>query len=341
MGAKVNRQWRLAARPIGLIQESDFEWHEEPVPTLGDDKILVRSIYLSLDPANRGWVREVKSYIPPVTIGEVMRGLTIGIVEQSYHADFQDGDIVQGMLGWQEYALTDGAGLTRLPRDPSIPLTAFLGLFGIIGPTAYFGLLDIGKPKVGETLVVSAAAGAVGSLVGQIGKIKGCRVVGIAGTNEKCHWITEELGFNAAINYKTESIGERVKTHCPGGIDVYFDNVGGDILDAILGLINVRARIVICGTISQANVTVAVPGPYNFRNILTQRARVEGFIVLDYVDRFQEAIEDLRRWLAEGRIQYRVDLVDGLENAPRAINKLFDGSNKGKLIIKVSEEPSF
>jgi NADPH-dependent curcumin reductase CurA len=341
MGAKVNRQWRLAARPIGLIQESDFEWHEEPVPTLGDDEILVRSIYLSLDPANRGWVREVKSYIPPVTIGEVMRGLTIGIVEQSYHADFQDGDIVQGMLGWQEYALTDGAGLTRLPRDPSIPLTAFLGLFGIIGPTAYFGLLDIGKPKVGETLVVSAAAGAVGSLVGQIGKIKGCRVVGIAGTNEKCHWITEELGFNAAINYKTESIGERVKTHGPGGIDVYFDNVGGDILDAILGLINVRARIVICGTISQANVTVAVPGPYNFRNILTQRARVEGFIVLDYVDRFQEAIEDLRRWLAEGRIQYRVDLVDGLENAPRAINKLFDGSNKGKLIIKVSEEPSF
>jgi NADPH-dependent curcumin reductase CurA len=341
MGAKVNRQWRLAARPVGLIKESDFEWHEEPIPTLGEGKILVRNIYLSLDPANRGWVREVKSYIPPVAIGEVMRGATIGVVEQSHHADFQAGDIVQGILGWQEYAVTDVAGITRLPRDPSLPLTAFLGLFGIIGPTAYFGLLDIGKPKAGETLVVSAAAGAVGSLVGQIGKIKGCHVVGIAGTNEKCHWITEELGFNAAVNYKTESIGESLKTHCPDGVDVYFDNVEGEILDAVLSLINVRARIVICGTISQANATEPVPGPYNFRNILTQRARVEGFIVLDYVDRFQEAIEDLRRWLAEGKIQYRVDLVDGLENTPRAINKLFDGSNKGKLIIKVSEEPSF
>jgi len=341
MRAKVNRQWRLAARPVGLIKESDFEWHEEPIPTLGEGKILIRNIYLSLDPANRGWVREVKSYIPPVAIGEVMRGVTIGVVEQSRHADFRAGDIVQGMLGWQEYAVTDGVGITRLPTDPVLPLTAFLGLFGIIGPTAYFGLLDIGKPKAGETLVVSAAAGAVGSLVGQIGKIKGCRVVGIAGTNEKCHWITEELGFNAAINYKTESVGEGLKTHCPDGIDVYFDNVGGEILDIVLSLINVRARIVICGTISQANAKELVPGPYNFRNILTQRGRVEGFIVLDYVDRFQEAFKDLSRWLAEGKIQYRVDLVDGLENAPRAINKLFDGSNKGKLIIKVSEEPSF
>jgi NADPH-dependent curcumin reductase CurA len=341
MKAKVNRQWRLAARPVGLIKESDFEWHEEPMPALSEGKILVRNIYLSLDPANRGWVREGKSYIPAVAIGEVMRGITIGIVEQSRHADFRPGDIVQGMLGWQEYAVTDGVGMTRLPSEPGLPLTAFLGLFGIIGPTAYFGLLDIGKPKASETLVVSAAAGSVGSLVGQIGKIKGCRVVGIAGTNEKCHWITEELGFDAAINYKTEPVSESLKAHCPDGVDVYFDNVGGEILDMILNQINVRARIVICGTISQANATELVPGPYNFRNILTQRARVEGFIVLDYVDRFQEAIEHLRRWLAQGKIQYRVDLVDGLENATSAINKLFDGSNKGKLIIKVSEEPSF
>ena len=341
MGAKVNRQWRLAARPIGLIKESDFEWREEPVPTPGEGEILVRNIYLSLDPANRGWVREVKSYIPPVTIGEVMRGITIGVVEQSHHPDFQVGDIVQGILGWQEYALTDGAGLTQLPRELSLPLTAYMGLFGIIGPTAYFGLLDIGKPKAGETLVVSAAAGAVGSLVGQIGKIKGCRVVGIAGTDEKCRWITEELGFDAAINYKTEPVGERLQKHCPDGIDLYFDNVGGEILDAVLSLINVRARIVICGTISHANVTEPVPGPYNFRSILTQRARVEGFIILDYVARFQEATEDMGRWLTEGKIQYRVDVVEGLENAPGAINKLFDGSNKGKLIVKVSKEPSF
>jgi NADPH-dependent curcumin reductase CurA len=341
MELKINRQWRLAARPTGLIKESDFKWHEELLPIPGDEEILVRNIYLSLDPANRGWVREAKSYITPVAIGEVMRGITIGIVEQSHHSDFQVGDIVQGILGWQEYALTDGAGLTQLPRDPSLPLTAYLGLFGIVGPTAYYGLLDIGKPKAGDTLVVSAAAGAVGSLVGQIGKIKGCRVVGIAGIDEKCHWITEELGFDAAINYKTEPVHERLKTLCPDGIDVYFDNVGGEILDAVLSLINVRARIAICGQISQYNAVEPVPGPYNFRSILTQRARVEGFIILDHMDRFQEAFEDLGSWLAEGKIQYRVDIIDGLENAPGGINKLFDGTNKGKLIVKVSEEPSF
>jgi NADPH-dependent curcumin reductase CurA len=341
MGSKVNRQWRLADRPVGFIKESDFEWREEPVPTPGEGEILVRNIFLSLDPANRGWVSEVKSYIPPVAIGEVMRGITIGVVEQSHHADFHAGDIVLGILGWQDYAVTNSAGLTRLPKDPSLPLTAHLGLFGIIGPTAYFGLLDVGKPKAGETLVVSAAAGAVGSLVGQIGKIKGCRVVGIVGTDEKCNWIKETLGFDAAINYKTEPVRKHLQRHCSEGIDVYFDNVGGEILDAVLGLINVRARIVICGMISNYNNTKPVPGPYNFRSILTQRARVEGFVILDYMDRFQEAIEDLGKWLAEGKIQYRVDVVDGLENAPRAINKLFDGTNKGKLIVKVSEEPSF
>ena len=340
MEAKSNRQWRLAVRPEGLIKESDFEWHEEPLPTPGANEILVRNIYLSLDPAGRGWVREAKSYIPPVAIGEVMRGITIGVVEQANHAGFQVGEVVQGILGWQEYALSDGAGLTRLPINPSLPLAAYLAVFGIIGPTAYVGLLNIGKPKAGETLLVSAAAGAVGSLVGQIGKIKGCRVVGIAGSDEKCRWITEDLGFDAAINYKTEPVHEHLKTHCPEGIDVYFDNVGGEILDAVLSLINVNARIVICGLISQYNAIEPVPGPYNFRSILTQRARVEGFIILDHMDRFQEAFKDIGSWLAEGKIQYRVDIIDGLENAPRGINRLFDGTNKGKLIVKVSEEPS-
>jgi NADPH-dependent curcumin reductase CurA len=241
---------------------------------------------------------------------------------------------VQGLLGWQDYAISDGNGLTPLPHNESIPLTAYFGLFGHIGLSAYFGLLDIGKPKAGETLVVSAAAGAVGSLVGQIGKIKGCRVVGIAGGEEKCRWITEELGFDAAIDYKSEPVLESLKRRCPEGIDVHFENVGGEILDAALSQINIRARIVLCGLISQYNATEPVPGPYNFANILVKRARVEGFIVIDYMNRAQEAVAELAKWLAEGKIKYRVDVVEGIEKAPHALNMLFDGSNKGKLIVK-------
>jgi len=338
MTAKVNRQWRLAARPVGLVKESDFEWREEPVPTPGEGELLVHNLYLSLDPTNRGWMNETATYLRPVAIGEVMRGITLGVVEQSRHAQFPEGALVQGTLGWQDYALTNGTGLTLLPDDPSTPLPAYLGLYGIIGPTAYFGLLDIGRPRAGETLVVSAAAGAVGSLVGQIGKIKGCRVVGIAGGEEKCRWIKDELGFDAAINYKTEAVRATLKRHCPDGIDVHFENVGGEILDAALSLINLHARIVLCGLISQYNATRPVPGPYYFGNILTRRARVEGFIVLDYMHRAQEAARELSQWHAEGRLRYRVEVVEGLENAPRALNKLFDGSNQGKLIVKVSTE---
>jgi NADPH-dependent curcumin reductase CurA len=305
------------------------------VPPLEEGQVLVRNLYLSVDPTNRAWVNDVDSYLPPVGIGEVMRGIAIGRVEQSRNSAFKEGSIVQGMLGWQEYALGNGEGLSLLPDNPSIPLTAYFGLFGHIGMTAYFGLLDIGKPQAGETLVVSAAAGATGSLVGQIGKIKGCRVVGIAGTDEKCRWITEELGFDAAINYKNESVSEGLKQHCPDGIDVYFENVGGKILDAVLAEINLRARIVLCGLISQYNSATPVPGPYNFASILVNRARVEGFIVLDYLGRAQEAFADLGRWLAEGKIKYRIDEVEGLENAPEALNKLFDGSNSGKLVVKL------
>jgi len=338
MTERINRQWRLASRPDGLIKETDFQWSEEPVRALHDGEVLVRNIYLSLDPANRGWVRKGPSYVEPVEIGEVMRGLTLGVVEATRNEGFTVGDIVAGAIGWQDYGISDGADLRLIPKGP-LPLTAHLSLFGMVGLTAYFGLLDVGKPEAGETLVVSGAAGAVGSIVGQIGKIVGCRVVGIAGTDAKCVWLTEELGFDAAINYKTESVVRQLHRHCPDGIDVVFENVGGEILDAELTWINQRARIVICGLISGYNSTEPVPGPYAFPMILIQRARVEGFIVIDYMDRAGEAIQQMSQWYAEGRLKYKVDVYPGLETAPRNINRLFDGSHDGKLIIKVSDEP--
>jgi NADPH-dependent curcumin reductase len=341
MTTKMNRKWCLATRPVGAIAESNFNWKEEPVLALEEGQILVRNIYLSLDPTNRGWLDERGNYLPPLAIGEVVRGVGIGVIEQSRNAKFPEGTLVQGFLGWQDYAIADGingTNLSELQKDPSVPLTAYLGLFSFIGITAYFGLLDIGKPQVGETLVVSGAAGAVGSLVGQIGKIKGCRVVGIAGSKEKCRWLKDELGFDAAINYKTESVLESLQQHCPNGIDIYFENVGGEIFDAVLSLINLRARIALCGLISQYNAIEPVPGPHNLINLVYQRAKLEGFLALDYFDRAQEALANLGEWYAQGKIQYRIDAIEGLENAPSAINKLFDGTNQGKLIIKVSKE---
>jgi NADPH-dependent curcumin reductase CurA len=273
-----------------------------------------------------------------VGIGDVMRGLTISVVEASRNDRFSEGDIVSGTAGWQDYGVSDGSDLRVIP--PSfLPLTAFLGLFGMVGLTAYFGLLDVGKPQAGETLVVSGAAGAVGSIVGQIGKIVGCRVVGIAGSDAKCAWLTDELGFDAAVNYKTESVTRKLHKHCPDGIDVIFENVGGEILDAELMWINNFARVVICGLISSYNATEPVPGPYGFRSVLVRRARIQGFIIFDYMDRAAEAIQKMSEWYTEGRLKYRVDVYDGLETAPRNINRLFDGSHDGKLIIKVSDEP--
>jgi NADPH-dependent curcumin reductase CurA len=338
MTDRINRQWRLAARPEGLIKESDFEWVEEPVRALADGEVLVRNIYLSLDPANRGWIREGPSYVEPVALGDIMRGLTIGVVEESRNERFSVGDIVSGTIGWQDFAISDGSDQRVIDPGP-LPLTAFLGLFGMVGLTAYFGLLDVGKPKAGETLVVSGAAGAVGSIVGQIGKIVGCRVVGIAGTDEKCTWLTDDLGFDAAINYKTENVVRKLHKHCPDGIDVIFENVGGEILDAELMWINNYARVAVCGLISGYNAAEKVPGPSAFPMVLIRRARVEGFIVIDYLDRAGEAIARLSEWYAEGRLKYRIDVYDGLETAPQNINRLFDGSNNGKLIIKVSDEP--
>jgi NADPH-dependent curcumin reductase CurA len=332
----VNPQWRLVSRPKGLFKESDFRWVEEDTPPLRDGEALVRTIYLSLDPTNRGWAA-TDTYLPAVPLDSVMRGIAIGRVEESRAPGLAPGDVVQGLLGWQRYAVLPGAALTKLPTIP-LPLSAHLGLLGHIGLTAWFGLLRLGQPKEGETLVVSAAAGAVGSLVGQIGKIQGMRVVGIAGSDEKCGWLTGELGFDAAINYKKRPVLAGLRRECREGVDVYFDNVGGPTLDAVLSLINLRARLVICGLISQYNATAPVPGPQNLGNLLVQRARMEGFIVLDHLDHAEKAAADLVRWHLAGRLQYRLDVVHGLEKAPAAVNRLFDGSNTGKLVVRVSEE---
>jgi NADPH-dependent curcumin reductase CurA len=343
MKTGINRQLRLASRPVGDIKESDFEYREEPIPSPKEGEVLVRSIYLSLDPTNRLWMSDMEQYMPPVEIGEVMRGGIIGMVEESKNQNFKQGDLVSGVLGWQDYAIAEGNSgfsLTRLPDPLPCPLTAFMGPLGVTGCTAYFGLLDIGQVKVGETVVVSAAAGAVGSIVGQIAKIKGCRVVGITGSDEKCQWLVEELGFDAAINYKTVDLESAIAQACPNGIDVYFDNVGGSILEAVLTKINLHARIPLCGLISTYNATEPVPGPYNYSQILMKRVRVQGFIILDYIPRWSEAISDLGQWLNQGKIKYALEVIEGLENAPKAILKLFDGNKKGKLVVKVSEEPS-
>jgi hypothetical protein len=334
-GKTINRRWCLAARPVGLIKESDFVFREEPIPDPKEQQVLVRNVYLSLDPAMRGWVRDLPTYVPPVAIGDVMRGFAIGVVERSRNERFHEGAYVSGPLGWQDFALSDGSALQVLPENPVIPLTAHLGLFAPVGLTAYFGLLEIGRPQPGETLVITAAAGAVGSLVGQIGKIKECRVVGIAGSDEKCTWITDELGFDAAINHRREPVAEKLKDVCPNGIDVHYENVGGPLLDAALALISLRARIVLCGMISTYNDAGPVPGPYSLANLIIKRARMEGFIVHDYAARAREAMADLMKWYTDGRLRYRVDVVEGLQQAPRAINRLFDGTNRGKLIVKV------
>lgn len=335
-GSGVNRQWRLAARPAGLIKESDFTLTSEPIPAPRDGQILVHNLYLSLDPTMRGWVSDMPNYMPPVGIGEVMRSITIGVVERSLNDRIKEGTVVSGLLGWQEYALSDGTDVQVVPEIPGLPLTGYWGLLGLVGPTAYFGLLDIGKPQAGETLVVTAAAGGVGSLVGQIGKIKGCRVVGIAGTDEKCKWIREDLGFDATINYRKEPLPEGLRQACPQGIDVHFENVGYSAIEAALPLINMRARIVLCGLISVYNdMEHPQPGPRFLAALIVKRARMEGFLFTDYISRVGEAGVDLVKWYLEGKLRYRVDVVEGFEQAPRAINKLFDGSNAGKLMVKV------
>jgi NADPH-dependent curcumin reductase CurA len=332
-----NHQYRLAARPSGMPKHSDWKWTEEPVRDPGEGEMLVKILDISLDPAMRGWMNEGKSYVPPVPLGDVMRAGAAGRVIASNNPKFAPGDHVTGMFGVQEYAISNGSGVNKVDTKIA-PLPVYLGTLGMPGMTAYFGLLEIGQPKPGETVVVSGAAGAVGSVVGQIAKIKGCRAVGIAGRPEKCRYVVDELGFDAAIDYKTENVKESLKKHCPNGIDVYFDNVGGEILDDCLTQINRGARIPLCGAISQYNSTEGVQGPKNYLSLLINRATLRGFIVFDFADRYGEAACQMAGWLLAGKLKSREHIVEGLETFPETLLKLYTGENFGKLILKVADE---
>jgi hypothetical protein len=337
--ARTNRQWLLQRRPEGDIRQGDLAFAETPVPEVPDGHVLVRTLYLSLDPTNRIWMSDMDQYMPPVEIGDVMRGGAVGVVEESKDPNIKVGSIVAPMMGgWQDWHLSPGGMVRPIPTIPGLPVTAFMSVVGLTGWTAYFGLLDIGKPKAGETVVVSAAAGAVGSIVGQIAKLKGARVVGIAGGAEKCRWIREDLGFDAAIDYKSEDVGKALDKHCPNGIDVNFENVGGEIMDAVLARMNNFSRMPLCGLISTYNDAGDRKGPSNFQQILMKRILVKGFIVIDYMSEFEKASMELAQWVLEGKIKYKVHVEQGLENAAEAVKLLFNGKHDGKLLVQVSPE---
>lgn len=332
-----NRQYLLASRPVGKPTAENWSLVSNEVPEPGEGELVVRIDYISLDPAMRGWMNDARSYIEPVGIGEVMRAGTVGIVQASRNPDYAVGDAVYGHLGVQEYALTDGKGLHKV--DPSLaPLPRYLGVLGMPGMTAYFGLLNTGQPQAGETVVVSGAAGAVGTVVGQIAKIKGCRVVGIAGGPDKCRYLEQELGFDAAVDYRADDFAARLKAACPKGIDVYFDNVGGDILDLVLTRINVKARIVICGAISQYNNTTPVKGPSNYLSLLVNRARMEGIVVFDNAKNYGKAAAEMAGWLAEGKLKAKEHIEKGFERFPEVLNMLFTGENFGKLVLEIEHD---
>ena len=330
-----NHLFRLVKRPVGEPKREDFAFDTEAVGEIVDGQLLVKTLYLSLDPAMRGWMNDARSYIAPVALGDVMRAGGIGTVIASKHPKFHTGDAVSGMLNVQEYVISDGKGMVKI--DPKLaPLTAYLNVLGMPGMTAYFGLLESGLPKAGETLVVSGASGAVGATVGQVAKILGLRVVGIAGGKEKCDYALNEFGFDACIDYKNQDVRKGLKEACPNGVDIYFDNVGGEILDIVLTRINLKARIVICGAISQYNNTEPVKGPSNYLSLLVNRARMEGIVVFDYAPRYKEGAAQMGQWMAEGKLKSREHIVEGLETFPDTLMKLFKGENFGKLVLKVS-----
>jgi len=340
LAALTNHQIRLAARPSGLPTRADWQFTTEPVAEPADGDVLIKTLALSLDPAMRGWMNDARSYIPPVGIGEVMRAGGIGRVIASKNPDFAVGDLVSCTPGIQAYCLIPAGearrqGLFKIDTRLGTP-NQWLNVLGMPGMTGYFGLMDVGMPKAGETVVVSGAAGAVGQTVGQLAKIKGCRVVGIAGGRAKCDWVVNELGFDACVDYKAGNIKGDLKDACPKGIDIYFDNVGGEILDTVLTRINRKARIIICGAISQYNATAPVKGPANYLSLLVNRARMEGIVVFDYVERFPVAVRELAGYLKDGRMKSKEDVVVGLDTFPETLLKLFNGENFGKLVLQVA-----
>lgn len=334
-----NRQYVLVKRPDGDVTDDIFEQREGPIPNAGDGELLLKTLYLSFDPTQRGWLNDVPSYVPPVQIDEAMRAGGIGQVVQSNHPDFVVGDCVQTTVSWSDYVVAKPSPMnpvTKLSRD--YPLTNNMSIFGITGLTAYFGLLEIGQPKAGDTVVVSGAAGATGSVAGQIAKIKGARVIGIAGGPEKCDWLTSKANFDAAIDYKNDDVDAKLKELCPDGINVYFDNVGGAILDAALANLAGGARIIVCGGISSGYHSWETDHPpKNYMNLILHSARMEGFLVLTYAARFPEAIQELAGWVQQGKLHFQEDIVEGLENAPATLRGLFEGKNLGKLILKVAD----
>ena len=334
----INRQWLLAKRPNGFVTRENFEYVECQIPEPASGQILVKNLLLSFDPTQRGWMEDKESYLPPVAIGAPMRAGSIGQVTESRHPDFAVGELVQTTGGWQDFVVAtpnEGPiGLTKVPD--SVTPEMMLSVLGITGLTAYFGMLDLGTPKPGETVLVSGAAGATGSVAGQIARIKGCRVVGIAGGAAKCAWLKDEAGFDAVIDYKQGNINDQIRATCPEKIDVYFDNVGGEILEAALNHINLRARVVMCGGISGYNATEPTPGPTNLMNLVTNRARMEGFIILDYLPRAAEAIADLREWIGTNDLKYQIDLQYGFDNIPSTLSRLFTGENFGKQLLQIA-----
>lgn len=334
----INKQIILRNRPVGSADDKTWSLESLPVPTLNDGEVLIEHHYISLDPAMRGWLNDSKSYIPPVQIGEVMRAGGIGtVIDSNNHPRYKKGDVLTGWGGVQQYVTTDGSGY--YPVDTRLaPMPTYIGTLGMPGMTAYFGILEVGKIKEGETVLVSGAAGAVGSIVGQIAKIKGCRVVGIAGGTEKCKYLIDALGFDAAIDYKNESVSKMIKAHCPNGIDVYFDNVGGEILDAALARINRHARIVICGAISQYNNTEPIKGPSNYLSLLVNRATMQGMVVMDYAKDYATAAMQMGKWMQEGKLKSREDIYEGIENFKSTYDRLFSGDKNGKLVLKVKED---